>query len=373
MTHRITTSQIKAGLIDRLPALLGALRIQVHKEYREYFHCFAPLRKEANPSFYIRKTGGWKDLAGVDAPFTQGGDRGDVIDLIAYCKCGRDRDKAFREARIFLGLDRGDISHWQKEVAKAERRQAEKKIDDAAQRAKDQARAFGKWLNATSPLGTVTETYLRERRGVDLRRMPRLPGLIRHIEAEPHECGERFPCMIVGCVDGDGEIKAVHRTWLARDGRDKVDVRPARKVWPDFAGLFIPLWRGQSRLSLADLRRQRAEHGVCETLGLIEGVEKGLAWAYACPELRIWAAISLSNLGNIVIPDCFDIVLIARDNDWKPQAIRQFESARAALVRATPHAAFSDVVSPTGKDMDELLRGNHEQTGEESESGAVAA
>ena len=78
--------------------------------------------------------------------------------------------------------------------------------------------------------------------------------------------------------------------------------------------------------------------------------------ALACPELRVICAVSLSNMGSLVLPGTIATVTICADNDWNN------EMAIAGLQRAIRH--FQDegrkvkiARSPEGKDMNDLLRG----------------
>jgi hypothetical protein len=80
-------------------------------------------------------------------------------------------------------------------------------------------------------------------------------------QAEQRRAASTFaPALIACCTDADGQIRALHQTWLAADGSDKAAIppapdgtaQPARKVLGEFAGLVIPLWRGDGHLSVKD-------------------------------------------------------------------------------------------------------------------------
>ena len=158
--------------------------------------------------------------------------------------------------------------------------------------------------------------------------------------------------MVAGLTGRDNRIVAVHRTFLAADGSNKAPVTPARKIWPNFHGAAVRLWRGESKLSIDDA----AKHGVRETLVITEGVEDGLSVAMAMPDLRIWCAGSLGNLANLVLPECIDEVIVCQDNDWgKRQAQLLFNKAIDAFV--SQKRELRDERSHFGKDANYALRG----------------
>ena len=117
-------------------------------------------------------------------------------------------------------------------------------------------------------------------------------------------------------------------------------------------GAAIYLWRGKSNKPAAGAPAKT------DTLVLCEGVEDGLTVALAVPEARVWCAYSLSNLGNIVIPQCAAKVIVCCDNDWgKPGAEKQLASALEKLT--AQGVPVFEARSPVGKDFNDCLRGKH--------------
>ena len=356
---------IKRAANARMFELLPALGITERPGASGYISMCNPMRKDRHPSLTIWTRGGFltfKDHAG--------GAQGDVIDLVAYLKgwadlAGKGRKEARRYLLEFTGLARVAPEQLERDRASSRKKQAEIEKKASEDQARAEGRAMALWLKARPDLlGTATDIYLRDARGIDLRALPkgprggdRKPGVLRHIDRHAHaESGRSFPCMIAGCVDFAlpiPRIRAVHRTWLEIDGSDKAPIEPARKVWPGFAGLVIPIWNGDGDLSV----RQAREVGLQQTLVLTEGVEDGLSAALAAPEHRVWAVIALGNLGNVPVPACCDSIIVHRQNDWeKPQAVEQFERAKAAL-EATGRPV-AEVRAFKGKDLNDTLRGN---------------
>jgi hypothetical protein len=318
----------------------------------------------------------WKKFNGTE--------KGRSLELIAYCEGwyhlpNRGAEQAATLAIARLGLGSISAEQLQKDRAKAKERQAVAHAEDRSQAERRAAAAFAIFMNARPILDTPGEFYLREARGIDLRAAPFIgprggalaPGSLRFL---PHHkylirdrknvvTGEIFaPCIVACCTNANGDIRALHQTWLRPDGSDKADIPPApdgtrqkpRRVLGEFRGLAIPLWRGEGHFT----RKQAAAHGLLQTQGLSEGVEDGLSGVIAAPTHRWAAMISLSNLVNIPdwLPECVDSVIVHRQNEWdNPSAVAAFENGLRAL-RSTGRAV-AEVAAIYGKDLNDTLRG----------------
>lgn len=365
-SQRLSIEDIKRAANDRPEELLSALGINEKLRPGSYISMCSPVRKDRKPSFTIWIKNGflaWRDEAT--------GDKGDVLGLVAHVKCWEHLPKkGIREVCRFVsalyGLETINADQLAHDRANSRRRQAEILKKSGEEQARNEGRAMEMFINAAelNPIyETLTEKYLRDARGIDLRTLPRgprggarLPSIIRHIERHPHsESGKVLPCMIAGCVDFRLEtpkIRAVHRTWLKADGSGKADVEPQRKVWPGFTGLVIPLWRGADNLSIGDA----IKNGIRETLVLTEGVEDGLTAVLADPRHRVWAMISLGNMVNVPVPECIDGIIVHRQNDWdKRQAVAQFARGMAALEATGVRVVEVEAIG--GKDLNDTLRG----------------
>lgn len=352
-----TLEEIKAAAQRRIFDVLRGLGIDEKPSAGGYISMCNPVEPDKHPSFTIwvkKAVGSWKDHRGIA--------QGDVIDLVAYVKGWhlgpkKGRREALRWLADRLGLATMTDGQRQADQARSRAIVAREEKRGAEDLARKQGRAFKLWLEATSIPGTRADTYL-QRRGIDLTVMPqgprggrRVPGLLRYLARHRHtESGRELPCMIAGCVDEAGTILAVHRTWLS-EARDKADVEPNRKCWPDFAGLVIPLWRGETGLSIAEA----AANGLRETLVLAEGIETALSAAISAPQFRTWAFISLGNLQNVVLPECIDAVLLHRENEWSNRAaVSAFERGKRALeAQGRPVA---EIAAIAGKDLNDTLR-----------------
>jgi hypothetical protein len=314
-----------------------------------------------------------------------GSEKGRALELIAYCHGWYHLDKrgALPAANLVIArLGLGSISQEQleKDRALAAQKRAAATLDGDRERERKAEAAFATFVNAKPLLGSVAEHYLRGARGVDLRGAPFIgprggmlaPGSLRFAPAHRFTIRDgkgrgtgqfAAPAIVACCTDiRDGQIRAVHQTWLRGDGSDKADIPDAsdgkqqkpRKVLGDFAGLVIPLWRGDGHLSV----KEACANGLLQTLVLTEGVEDGLSAVLAGPQHRVWAMISLSNMANVAgrLPECIDSVIVHRQNDWdKPDAVAAFERGLSAL-RATGRAV-AEVAAVSGKDLNDTLRG----------------
>ena len=299
-------------------------------------------------SFWVIVKGGsagvWRDEAT--------GDHGDVLKLIAYVH-GSSLGEAIRWAKGWLGLAAMEPGALEKARTAAVERDRQR---DRAERlaAEDKARkAFGWWLHAERRIaGTPVEAYLAAR-GIELSKLARAPGAIRYLpRAEHRASGTSWPAMIAAMTNEHGSVVAVHRTFLERDGSGKAPVTPQKMIWPSFRGCSIRLSRGVNDCSVEEASRQ----GLAETLILCEGIEDGLSLALAMPEARVWAAATLGNLGEIVLPVCAQEVIVAADNDWgKPQAERMLSRGIEALARQGRPVRVAR--STVGKDFNDALRG----------------
>lgn len=317
------------------------------------------------------KAGSWTDYAGVNAPFAAGGDRGDVIDLIAYVKCGRDRKQALAWARDWLGL--GRLSDAEKrrltEQAQAIRQRVDQREKDDEERRR--RRAFELFMAARPGLiGTLAERYASAR-GCDLAAIEHLdvsnmrfnPALEwwrgAHVDGRGVRMpGERFPAIVCGIRNRLGEVTGVHCTFLAPDGRGKAKVEAAKLMYGHVQGGVIRVSHGPSGMTPEQWTDAEADGRAPPAAPLIlcEGLEDAWTLAEAVPEARVWAATSLGNLGHAPVDlPCVSSVIVAGDNDWgKGQAVQQFE--RAVLRLETHGKPVTVMRSAVGKDFNDMAR-----------------
>lgn len=212
--------------------------------------------------------------------------------------------------------------------------------------------------------GTVAETYLLSR-GIDLAKLGRQPQALRFYRSLKHHKSNSYWPALVSLIHGpDGKHCAVHRTWLAPDGHAKAPLGgDARMVLGPYAGGAIRIWRGAGGRPIG-----QAPPGSAVTL--TEGIEDGLTVAVSCPERRVLACVSISNMGELMLPPAIGHVTIAADNDAAGSA------AAGALDRAVARFINEGRVvaiarCETGHDINDLLRGGEVMT-EPRDSGTDA-
>jgi len=346
MTRLVAISEVVAGLAANAGALARELFPNGVKDGLEWR--IGSLAGEKGQSLAVHLSA---PRAGVWSDFSTG-EAGDALDLVAHALFGGDKKQAFAWSKSWLGMG-GDMP------AVERRKTAPKKpAGPDADEVKSRQRAFAIWLSSQERLaGTPAARYLRGR-CLNLAQLvgkdgkPRQPRSLRYAPKlyEPSTKRE-LPALVAGIMDSKGAISAVHRTWLAVDeaGRwGKAAVKHPKMTLGRYRGGAIRIWRG------AGFRRLAEEKPGAE-LTLTEGIEDALTVAIACPERRVWAAVSLSNMGALMLPECIGTVTICADNDA--------ENSRAAkgLTRAIDHflqlgREVQIARPPEGyKDVNELL------------------
>jgi hypothetical protein len=291
-----------------------------------------------------RRQGVWSDFSS--------GEKGDALDLVAVVLFGGNKVDAIAWAKSWLGIDnmdpdRLDIQRRAASAAAEKRRAAsadnDKKILSSAQRI---------WHGAAPLTGEDPASRYLAGRGIDFKQLAKLPGSLRYSSAcWCAETKSNLPAMVAAIMNGQGQFVAVHRTYLKRRPDltwGKADLKESKKVLSRYRGGFIALNRGQSGKPLRDA--PQGDHVL-----LCEGIEDGLTLALACPELRILAAVSLSNFQNIALPPAVTHVTIAADNDGDNlQAQKGLDAAIQHFLRQKRQVFVTR--SPEGKDFNDLLQ-----------------
>lgn len=327
MSRPVDIAEIVGMLAARAPELCATLFPQGRREGHEFR--IGDLDGNPGRSLAVHLTGA---RAGVWSDFASG-EAGDALDLVAQARFPGsspgtgDKAAALRWARQWLGLDGVDPAALRRTRRAVETRAAEEPTEDDA---RIRASAFRLWLSASERLaGTPIDRYLAGR-GIDLRQLGRCPRALRyHAGLWNRESDRRWPAMVAAITDAAGATIAVHRTWLQVHGEvpgsnpemvTKAPLRDAKMTLGRYRGGAIRLWRGASMKPLRE-----APAG--ETVVLAEGIEDGLTAAIAAPEHRVMAAVSIANMGNIVLPPAVARVIILAQNDKDAQAIRGLDRA----------------------------------------------
>lgn len=310
------------------------------------------------------RAGKWRHYAGTDY--------GDMLDLIELSQGCSGKGEAVAIAKQWLGIDedwrgRGaiDPAEQQRRAAELARQREERTRKDAeAREAKIRgARALYLAGGASGVAGTPVEQYLMGR-GL----APAMPGSasLRSATAEPSaesqgkwpgalryhpevwnaEERAKLPAMVAPIYLHDGIHIGTHRTWLQPDKRRgwvKLDCNAPKKVLGSLWGGFIPINKGRSG---KPMRTMPAEEPVYVT----EGIEDALVVRMARPDARIICAVSLGNIGAVVLPEQARELVIVADRDEKPAAIDALErsiaqqQARGLRVRIVmPEPPYKDM------------------------------
>ncbi len=302
--RRHSASQISQMLADNITRLAPELLPYGRKDGPEW-RC-GDLSGKPGQSLAVRlngpKRGVWKD-------FGPGGQSGDALDLTAQCLFNGNRRDAMAWAENWLGLgDRASDAPVQRRPVQ-EKPASSLELDREAQRMRAKARRL--WQEGQPIQGSPADSYLLNR-GLDLRLLPHMPGSLRfHPAVWCAEVQRPLPAMVAAIASPAGKMIACHRTWLQQTPSGawvKADLRAAKKVLGAFSGGCVRLTRGVSGRALGV-----ADAG--SSVVLAEGIETSLAVALACPEMRVLAGVSLSNMGAVGLPPEISTVIIAGDND----------------------------------------------------------
>lgn len=187
---------------------------------------------------------------------------------------------------------------------------------------------------SVSAAGTLADTYLRSR---GLTRGGACSALRFHPTCWHREEGQTRsvprPAMIAAVTDGAGALQGIHRTWLATDGQGKAPVDPQRRAMGHLLGNAVRL----------------RPHDEIVVVG--EGIETMLSITEAAPDLPVWAALSSSHLGAVLLPEGLKRLYIAIDRDAAGDRAAERLGARAREAGIACH-----VVAPRLGDFnDDLL------------------
>lgn len=245
------------------------------------------------------RAGVWSDFAS--------GERGDALDLIAAVLFAKDMKRAFDWSRSWLGLDHLDPGRIQQErrAAQARAEKADRQAREEDQRKRNYALRL--FLSGDPIVGTLVERYLAAR-AIGLDRLGRVPGCLRFGPAVNNgEAKRPMPAMLAAVTNLAGQHVATHRTWLAEPGTKANLVDPKLTIGR-YRGAHIPLWKGRHRVALKDVPPGTE-------IVISEGIEDGLSVAVARPDVRVIAALSLSNMLNLELPPQAGRIIFAAQND----------------------------------------------------------
>lgn len=348
MSYVISIDALKERLLDRIDSLVQRLYPEAAIEGSNYLvDGWEGGAGQALRICYRGNKAGWvKDF--------RSGEGGDLLTLIARAPstgCDGDTSAAIKWAIDWLGI--GQMNRQDRQEAERQARLAsQRRSAEAAKKAADLLRASKRrYLEAAPLFGSPAERYLIGR-GLpvwQLRTRADGKGALNALRYHPalacpetyQATGRKRPAMIGQIIRiGFGHV-SIHRTFLEADGaggmRKARDLRSPKQAYSEFRGGIIPVWRGDSGKPIKD-----APAG--EWIAGSEGIEDAVAMAIALPEMRTFAAVSLSNLGNIELPPQIGGIYWHRHRGDPPEAVEAYEHAADRLARRG--IALRDVWAP---------------------------
>lgn len=283
-------------------------------------------------SLYVNLAGAsighWRDMGNAGP----GEDRGDMLDLLRLTRGLADTGAAVAEAKRILGI----ADEWTPEARRADPAELERRAAEARARAeaRDAQLAIDRelkarqakrlWLRGVPIAGTPAEFYLCAR---ELSRGDcEWPGALRyHPDVWCTDVSVKVPAMLASVMRADGSHIGTHRTYLDFDSRNgwcKLDVANPKKILGTFWGGFIPIHKGASGKSMRELPEG-------EPVYVTEGIEDAICVRMMRPEARIISAISLGNIGAILLPEKARRLVIVADRDENEKAQAQLERSIA--------------------------------------------
>ena len=297
---------LKARL--RLSAIIGKTLKLARRGGDWWGDC--PFHPEKTASFSVNDVKAFYHCFGCHA-------HGDVLDWWQ-----KTESMGMADAVERLKQEAGEVTPWREEARSH-------KADDAEALAKrEQARAI--WA-ASQPIGgTIGETYLRSARRIRLG----LPEWLRFHPRLPIGAGEgeTWPAMVAGVIGLDGQVLAIQRTFLARDGSGKAVIQSPKRS-------LGPLADGAVRLGPPAL-----------TLGIAEGIETGLS-AMELFAVPVWCALG-SNLARIGLLATVRNVVIFADRGEAGEAAADKAKIAFRLAGRKVAVRFPAI----GKDFNDELR-----------------
>lgn len=375
MRQAVSIEKIKGRLLDQLDTVLDHYAPPCAGSFRKGGRYFT-----LNPGRADRQVGSFcVTLSGPDAgrwvDFATHPRGGDVLDLIGL-SLGLSPVDTIREARAFLGLDTESPELCRAREVAAEKAKARREAEALAEKArviKRRKAAQALWLSAQERIaGTPVEHYLRGR-GIDLAALGWQPRAIRYHpeclyfreeEVVDPESGEitmrrlpplKLPAMVTAITRGSEHV-GTHRTYLGIDpatGRwAKARVPDAKKVLGEMRGGSIRLGNGTGPRGGRGCALSACPAGT--RVYVAEGIETALSVLMLRPAVRMLAAVSLGNMGEIELPANVAEVVLMPDGDEGCQAQAAF--ARAVERHATRGRLVRVLPPETGMDFNDRLQ-----------------
>jgi hypothetical protein len=364
--HDLDISDISRILAPHAPALCREL-LPDGERHGDLWRC-GSTSGERGQSLAVHlegpRRGKWHDY--------NGGQFGDLIDLIAATRTNGDLSKALAWARSWLGLSTEPLAKDSAAKIKAQadaqrKRDAAEAARQAAERQR-QARQIWDNVRQLTP-GDPVDQYLRGR-GIDLAALGRAPAALRYAPALTYARGQRFPAMVAAVTDGAARFIAIHRTFLEIHPNGSVTKAPVpdpkKSLGPLRRG-SIKLWRGAGDMPWVNMRMGSvvvAGEGIEDSLAALVGAEIALPGyppglgVVPVRNLRVIAAVSLDNFAVLDLPaQVAQLVFLAQRDPPGSPAAKRLAAAVAQLKSVGLEVRLLRLPSWPGlKDVNDLVR-----------------
>jgi hypothetical protein len=269
-------------------------------------------------SLYVRLKAGEGGKAPGKWTDAATGDHGDLLDLIAANRRLTTLHDTLDEARRFLALPRLEPTpdNHRSSPAPTGSPQAARRL----------------FAMSKPVMGTIAQTYLRERAITDLRFCASLRFHPRcWYRGDEDDAGDQardaWPALIAAVTDLHGQVTGVHRTWLDPSGKDKAPISRPRRAMGCLLGNAV--------------RFGTAIH----VMAAGEGIETVLSLRQIVPTLPMAAALSANHLAALILPAGLRRLYVARDDDAAGHhaTLTLIDRAHALGIEARPlDAALGD-------------------------------
>lgn len=363
---------IKQGLQDRVVDVCEKLLPNGRRDGK-HFVAHDPVQGDFDktPALKILITGnrgGWSSFRGGAEHA-----RHDILGLVEYI-LRTDTKGALAWGRDFLGLRSMSRQEREAMLQAAKAVQIKRQREDQNERANRIKRADELYRKNTVEISELKSSaishalaYFRSRE-IPLEDVPNLARLTFRFGAQTEywrgaqwhtENGVRrkiapgpmFPAIHSAMRTQHGIVTACHITFLDPLIAAKAPVDPAKLMFGEAAGTVIELALGPSNKPFWQTETSHP-------LILCEGIETGFSFASEAPEARIWAAGSITAMGNAPIHvDAVSEIILARDNNHgNPTAQKQLDQVLEKLEAAGK--PLTVINSHLGDDFNDLMKGS---------------
>ena len=185
---------------------------------------------------------------------------------------------------------------------------------------------------------TDGERYLFSR-GIEFAEQPPPEALRFHPSVLHEPTHKHYPALIAAVTNADGCLVGIHRTYLQPGGKSKADIPfgGTKRMLGDCYGSFV-----------------RLSTNVEKKLVITESIETALTIMQACPEMPVWAAMSLGNMKAPVPSHVQEIILCADGDNRDPNAAERLLMDAVRLQQEANHRVLI-ARPPQGLDFNDLL------------------